>query len=179
MRCPRACALTRAPRPPPQENRLHRDTPFLCDFRFRTPLPPPPVGAKLLPVVIDRSRMTAYRPFNLLWERPTEVPFEWDLGISLDPLDVEQYRTPATAPPLDAADEALLAPDASATTGAGPGFRPGKPKSVNKAGWLMRTLYLSDMQLPKVRRLCARAHRARESACLLRGAQRRRDVLRG
>jgi hypothetical protein len=137
------------------------------------------VGAKLLPVAIDRSRMTAYRPFNLLWERPTEVPFEWDLGISLDPLDVEQYRTPATAPPLDAADEALLAPDASAVTGAGPGFRPGKPKSVNKAGWLMRTLYLSDMQLPKVRRLCARAHRARESACLLRGAQRRRDVLRG
>jgi|APGre2960657444_1045066.scaffolds.fasta_scaffold00254_7 hypothetical protein len=47
-------------------------------------------------------------------------------------------------------DEALLAVD---PTGAGPGYRQPKKgaKEEQKAGWLMRTLYLSDMQLPKVR----------------------------
>ena len=141
------CASPRA-----QENRLHRDTPFLCDFRFHTPLPPPPIGPKLLPVAVDRSRMTAYKPYNLWWERPHELPLEMSLGMSLDPLDVEAYRAPPVAPPLDPADEALLAPlDTGLPLSSGPGFRVGKHKGKNKAGWFMRTLYLSDMQLPKVR----------------------------
>jgi hypothetical protein len=96
--------------------------------------------------------MTAYRPYNLWWSRPKEMPLELDLGISLDPLDVEQYRVPpGAAPELAPEDAALLAPLDTPTMGAGPGFRVGKAKGQNKAGWLMRTLYLSDMQLPKVR----------------------------
>jgi hypothetical protein len=147
------CACARAHASAAQDNRLHRDTPFLCDFRFRTPLPPPPVGAKLLPVAVDRGRMAAYRPYNLWWDRPAEMPLELDLGISLDPLDVEEYRVPPGAvPKLHPADEALLTGGA-ANELAGPG-RARKPKpAVGKAGWLMRTLYLSDTQLPKVRTL--------------------------
>ncbi len=103
--------------------------------------------------MVDRSRFTAYRPFNLWWDRPCDLPWETDLGISLDPMDVEQHRVPpGKPPPLHPADEALLAPLTSGPPlGSGPGFRPGKSKPTAKAGWLMRTLYLSDSQLPKVR----------------------------
>ena len=173
VRGPHRCALARAggvltrraPRFGAQENRLHRDTPFLCDFRFRTPLPPPPIGPKLLPLVVDRSRFTAYRPFNLWWDRPSELPWEMEVGQALDPMDVEQHRVPPGPPrPLHPADEALLAPLTSGPpVGSGPGFRPGKSKPTAKAGWLMRTLYLSDSQLPKVsdtvaEQLCSRAY---------------------
>ena len=154
-----SCSPAAAPRRAAQENRLHRDTPFLCDFRFRTPLPPPPIGPKLLPLVVDRSRFTAYRPFNLWWDRPSELPWEIEVGQALDPMDVEQHRVPPGPPrPLHPADEALLAPLTSGPPiGSGPGFRPGKSKPTAKAGWLMRTLYLSDSQLPKVRK---HSHRA-------------------
>jgi hypothetical protein len=174
-----------------QENRLRRDTPFLCDFQFRAPLPPPPIGAKMIPVAVDRARIASYRHFNLWWERPTEMPLELDLGISLDPLDVEQYRCPAVAPPLAPEDEALLAPlPQGPATGVGPGFRPGKARAANKAGWLMRTLYLSDMQLPKARAaavlaagfaglrlvLAAGAGAGRGCRCALQHGHRRRGV---
>ncbi len=147
-----------------QENRLLRDTPFLCDFHFRNDLPLPPIGPKFLPIVVDRARMTAYQPYGLVWDKPQEAPLERDLGISLDPLDAERYRIPPGSPPaLDPEDEALIAPDTAAT---GPGFRQvnkGK-KTDQKAGWLMRTLYLSDMQLPKVR-----AGSVHGRACVLAG----------
>lgn len=112
--------------------------------------------------MVDRSRFTAYRPFNLWWDRPCDLPWETELGLSLDPMDAEQHRVPAGPPrPLHPKDEALLAPLSSGPApGQGPGFRPGKSKPTAKAGWLMRTLYLSDSQLPKVRRKRTAPHTA-------------------
>jgi len=113
------------------------------------------VGPKLLPVAVDRARLAAYTPFGFLWDRPQECPFERELGMSLDPLDAERFRVPPGGPPaLDPEDEALLAPNAAAAA-AGPGFRSAKAKGDAKAGWLMRTIYLSAQELPTARRLSA------------------------
>ena len=139
-----------------QENRLLRDTPFLCEFQFRNELPLPPVGPKLLPLAVDRARLAAYQPFGFLWDRPQDCPFERDLGISLDPLESERFRAPpGGAPPLDPEDEALLA-SAGVTGGAagdggggGSAFRTRRgPGGDTKSGWLMRTIYLSAQELP-------------------------------
>ena len=132
-----------------QENRLLRDTPFLCDFHFRNDLPLPPVGPKLLPVQVDRARITAYQPVGLLWDKPSDAPLEYELALAVDPLDAERYRVPPGGPPvLDPEDEALLA--AEPGTGGTGGRTAKRAKMDNNAGWLMRTLYLSDAQLPKV-----------------------------
>ena len=132
-----------------QENRLLRDTPFLCDFHFRNDLPLPPVGPKLLPVQVDRARITAYQPVGLLWDKPSDAPLEYELALAVDPLDAERYRVPPGGPPvLDPEDEALLV--AEPGTGGTGGRNAKRAKMDNNAGWLMRTLYLSDAQLPKV-----------------------------
>jgi RNA polymerase II-associated factor 1 len=145
------CTLAAVARPHlcvAQENRLLRDTPFLCDFHFRNDLPLPPVGPKLLPVQVDRARITAYQPVGLLWDKPSDAPLEYELAMAVDPLDAERYRVQPGGPPvLDPEDEALLVPEPG-TGGAG-GRTAKKAKMDNNAGWLMRTLYLSDAQLPK------------------------------
>lgn len=131
-----------------QENRLLRDTPFLCDFHFRNDLPLPPVGPKLLPVPVDRARITAYQPVGLLWDKPSDAPLEYELALAVDPLDAERYRVQPGGPPvLEPEDEALLVPEPG--TGGTGGRTAKKAKMDNNAGWLMRTLYLSDAQLPK------------------------------
>ena len=160
-----------------------RETPFLCEFQFRNELPLPPVGPKMLPVAVDRARVAAYHPFGFLWDKPQECPFERDLGMSLDPLDAERFRVPpGVPPPLDAEDEALLAPAAGAAAGAGPGFRTAKSKADAKAGWLMRTIYLSAQELPTVRRrlpLAARCSPSLPPRCRPRRRMRMRTRARG
>ena len=98
---------------------------------------------------VDRARITAFQPVGLTWDRPSEALLEYDLALAVDPLDAERYRVPSGGPPpLDPDDEALLAPE---PTAAGSARAAKKAKLDNNAGWLMRTLYLSDAQLPKVR----------------------------
>ena len=112
-------------------------------------MPLPPVWPKLLPVPVDRARITAFQPVGLTWDRPSEALLEYDLALAVDPLDAERYRVPSGGPPpLEPEDEALLAPE---PTAAGSARAAKKAKLDNNAGWLMRTLYLSDAQLPKVR----------------------------
>lgn len=134
----------------PQRNDLIKQTPFLCDYEFRCELPLPPCEPRLLPIELDIDAMTAFRPEAVIGaylDAPLTMPWDPDLYISLDPLECERFRIPpGDPPPLDAELEALLAPEA---TPVATGFRHSKSAKGAKTGWLMRTLYLADTQLPK------------------------------
>ena len=120
---------------PQSENRLRRETPYVCNVRFHADLPEVGSGGWLPPAVWARpgTRLTALEclqvpcdpkmliaplqpeklaQFSLttLERNPRrELVQDADLGIHISLLDIERYSVPDTAPPLAPEDAALLA----------------------------------------------------------------------
>ena len=133
---------------------MKRETAFLCPIEFKNDLPPVPVDWKLLRVPVSHESFTEYSHLSLDEESRKDIAMSADLGITLDPMLMNQYQVPLERPPLDPADAALL------DDGEGP--RPRtivisekskkskvKRPDLSKALWLMNTQYISSMTLPE------------------------------
>eukprot|EP00854_Cymbomonas_tetramitiformis_P019193 gene19193-22944_t len=124
------------PKKDSQENRLKRQTNFLCRVQFRNDLPQVPVEPKLLAVPTSWQRFIQYRTHSLDVDRTHQLDLEPDQAIPLDMLEAPQYAVPSVRPRLAPEDEALLSDNSG-----------GNLKGDNFS-WLMNTQYISDLQLP-------------------------------
>lgn len=141
------------PKKDPQENRLKRQTNFLCRVQFRNDLPQVPIEPKLLAVPTSWQRFIQYRTHSLDVDRTHQLDLEPDQAIPLDMLEAPQYAVPSVRPRLAPEDEALLSDNSGGRLIGGRLL--GKPvvaKRGNLRGdnfsWLMNTQYISDLQLP-------------------------------
>jgi RNA polymerase II-associated factor 1 len=136
------------------QNRLKRETAFLCPIEFKNDLPPVPVDWKFLHVPVGHASFTAYSHLSLGEELRRDIALPADLGITLDPMLLKQYQVPIIRPTLDPEDAALLEDGDAARTRTGLGAEKSKKSHVrrpdlSKALWLMNTQYISSMTLPE------------------------------
>ena len=133
---------------------MKRDTAFLCPIEFKNDLPPVPVDWKFLHLPVGDESFTKYSHLALDDELRRDITLAPDLGITLDPMLMKQFRVPAERPPLEPADAALLEVGeiSRARTGiVSEGANNAKVKrpDLSKALWLMNTQYISSMALPE------------------------------
>ena len=138
--------------PAKSENRLKRETAFLCPIEFKNDLPPVPVDWKFLRVPVrDKESYTKYNHLDLEDERRKEMALVVDLGITLDPMTSGAFRVPKERVPLHKADLALLEDGEAAKqrTGLIDKGKKVKRPDLSKALWLMNTQYISSATMPE------------------------------
>jgi len=140
------------------EHRLHRETPFICNIRFRNNLPDVPADPRLLVSGAGSDQLSAFCLTDLERNPKWDIHFEPDAGIPVSLLDSQHFAVPAGAPKaLDPKDEALLQ-DQRDGPDPGRGTRMTGPSAFLKAKvsdssldkglpWLMCTTYISNDSL--------------------------------
>ena len=133
--------------PVTEENRLKRETAFLCHMQFKNDLPAVPVDWKMLQTRVDRRTFTDYSHLSLYDGLRKRGDFSDDLGIPIDPALMRAYRVPAQRAALDPEDYDILmdasereSKRAGATTANG---RAASRPDASDALWLMNTQYIS------------------------------------
>lgn len=104
-----------------------------------------PCDPKMLIPPLNIPQLAAFSLTSLERETKHDLLFSSDLGIPINPLDIERYTIPQRPPALDPLDAALLG-DAATADAANHGGRP-RPKSGAKpaeASWLLRTTYITN-----------------------------------
>eukprot|EP00884_Botryococcus_braunii_P005903 jgi/Botrbrau1/15313/Bobra.0319s0003.1 len=130
----------------PAPNRLHRETPFLCNIRFRNELPEIPCDPRMLVASVHPERLAQYS-LTCLEENPRrEYVVDTDVAIPISMLDVDRYCVPQEAVPLAMEDAVLLQEDTKISMNGA--MSRSKPTRHSKPGselsWLMRTSYISN-----------------------------------
>ncbi|OUS42495.1 RNA polymerase II-associated [Ostreococcus tauri] len=130
-----------------EENRLRRDTAFLCHVQFKNDLPPVPVDWKMLATRVDRGALAEYSPLSLYDGMRRRGDFSEDLGIPIDPALMRAYRVPTERGVLDPEDHELLLNAAERetkrNTANGASGRAASRPDASDALWLMNTQYIS------------------------------------
>ncbi|KAK9832178.1 hypothetical protein WJX74_001843 [Apatococcus lobatus] len=145
-----ATAAKAAPRPAESQH-FTRQTPFVCNIRFRNDLPEIPCDPKMLVTPLQPERLAEFKLTSLEIDARHEMPVPLDLGIPVSALDIQRYTVPDVPEPLDPADALLLegdaeeAPEHQAAKGA---RTRGKAAPVNLP-WLMNTTYIQGAQQAK------------------------------
>ncbi|KAI3431753.1 hypothetical protein D9Q98_004795 [Chlorella vulgaris] len=123
---------------PREPSRLHRDTAFLCNIRFRNDLPEIPCDPKLLLPPYDAKAIAAFKLTELEKDLQKDLLFDADLGIPIHPWNIEQYSVSDVPVPLHPDDAALLASDEET--------EPQKNRlrgDAAEVSWLLRTKYIA------------------------------------
>lgn len=133
--------------PVTEENRLKRETAFLCHMQFKNDLPAVPLDWKMLQTRVDRRTFTDYSHLSLYDGLRKRGDFSDDLGIPLDPALMRAYRVPAQRATLDPEDHDILL-DASEREskragGTATDTRAASRPDASDALWLMNTQYIS------------------------------------
>lgn len=129
-----------------EENRLRRDTAFLCHVQFKNDLPPVPVDWKMLQTRVDRRALAEYSPLSLYDGLRRRGDFSEDLGIPLDPSLMRAYRVPAERGTMDPEDLEILMDSSereSKRNANGASARAVRRPDASDALWLMNTQYIS------------------------------------
>lgn len=137
------------PAPPEAENRLRRETPFICHVRFKNDLPEIPSDPKMLVAQVQPEKLSEFFLTEFETEPKRDLILPQDLGIPLSLLDVERYQVPEVRPPLDEADAALLGDEDDRAVGLKSGGIHSaarfKPRMRNaELSWLLKTTYISN-----------------------------------
>ena len=116
------------------EDRLRRETPFLCNVKFRNGLPEVgslpctagycfsrkhfsvmmaecsqvPCDPKLLISPLDTEGIAKFQLTTLEQQMRQDIPFDGGSGIQISMLDIDRYAVPENLPPLHPDDKALL-----------------------------------------------------------------------
>jgi RNA polymerase II-associated factor 1 len=134
-------------KPVTEENRLKRETAFLCHMQFKNDLPPVPVDWKMLQTRVDRSALTEYSHLSLYDGLRRRGDFSEDLGIPLDPSLMRAYRVPEQRATMDPEDHEILMDsserESRRAAKAGGGARAANRPDASDALWLMNTQYIS------------------------------------
>ncbi|GAB4823600.1 hypothetical protein N2152v2_010646 [Parachlorella kessleri] len=160
---------------PSQPSRLRRETPFICNVRFKNDLPEVPCDPKMLLPPLVPQELAAFHLTSLEREMKRDMLFEPDLGIPISMLDIERYTipypTPQDKPALHPKDAELLKDE----EGEGAGFQRSRLRgSAAELSWLLRTKYITNEGAEQARRAAAReaaARRAAEEALLGEGME--------
>ncbi|KAI8466707.1 MAG: RNA polymerase II-associated [Monoraphidium minutum] len=143
---PAAAAAAAARQPNELESRLRRDTPFMCNIRFKNDLPEIPADPKLLLTRRNPEDLAAFSTTALERAALRELLLPADLGIPVTLLDADRYNAPPEGEQgaLHPRDAALLQGEIRLP---GQGPSPAKPKRFAaksvEVSWLMRTTYIS------------------------------------
>ncbi|CAL5218705.1 g416 [Coccomyxa viridis] len=127
------------------EDRLRRDTPFLCSLKFRNGLPEVPCDPKMLISPLDTEGIAKFQLTTLEQQMRQDLPLDGASGIQISMLDIESYAVPENPPPMHPDDKALLmgfnsaAEERKGPTAARERLR-GEQSELN---WLMRTSYIA------------------------------------
>lgn len=134
-------------KPVTEENRLKRETAFLCHMQFKNDLPPVPVDWKMLQTRVDRSALTEYSHLSLYDGLRRRGDFSEDLGIPIDPSLMRAYRVPEQRATMDPEDHEILMDsserESRRAAKAGGGARAANRPDASDALWLMNTQYIS------------------------------------
>ncbi|WIA18195.1 hypothetical protein OEZ85_009668 [Tetradesmus obliquus] len=132
--------------------RLRRDTPFICNIRFKNDLPEIPSDPKLLVSSYEPDKLSRFFLTSIEQQPRRELLLPADVGVTISLMDLERYDVPPLQPGerrrLDPADEALLQ-DVDSLPAAGQAVSPLKVKRATKGqgpSWLMATTYLTSSQ---------------------------------
>lgn len=141
-------AQVQAPTAEQSQNFLKRETPFLCNVRFRCDLPEVPGDPKMLVAPLQAKELAAFSLTSLERAPVRHLTLQPDLGIPLSYLDMGVYAVPAQPPPLAPEDAALVQSGAAGLTLPAhlQAAVKGTPTTAGKAelSWLMRTTYISN-----------------------------------
>ncbi|KAL3143939.1 hypothetical protein ABBQ32_003754 [Trebouxia sp. C0010 RCD-2024] len=132
------------------QNFLKRETPFLCNVRFRCDLPEVPGDPKMMIAPIKEKELAAFSLTSLERAPVRNLCLQPDLGIPLSYLDMGVYAVPSQPQALAPEDAALVQGGTAGVTlpahlqAAVKGG--GIPGTSGKAelSWLMRTTYISN-----------------------------------
>lgn len=111
---------------------LRRDTPFICNIRFRNDLPEIPSDPKMLVDPFQPQRLASFFLTSMETQLPRELLLPPDLGIPITLMDGDRYTIPEDAPTTLAPEDAALLGDTQETKNRAP-----------ETNWLMRTTYIT------------------------------------
>ncbi|KAK9809112.1 hypothetical protein WJX72_009485 [[Myrmecia] bisecta] len=130
----------------PGDNRLRRDTPFVCTIRFRNELPEVPGDPKLLLAPLHPEQLAKFALSSLESQPKRDLVLEPELGIPISLLDLSRYSVPQEKLPLPSEDAALLEGDGDMAADTGTAAKVVRDRlrgSKAELSWLMRTTYIS------------------------------------
>ena len=143
----RGSSASAAAAPVTAENRLKRDTAFLCHMQFKNDLPAVPIDWKMLQTRVDRRALAEYSHLSLYDGLRKRGDFSDDLGIPLDPSLMRAYRVPAERAKMDPEDHDVLMDSAERegkrARADGASGRASNRPDASDALWLMNTQYIS------------------------------------
>ncbi|CAK0773094.1 hypothetical protein CVIRNUC_004029 [Coccomyxa viridis] len=127
------------------EDRLRRDTPFLCPVKFRNSLPEVPCDPKMLITPLDTEGISKFQLTTLEKEMRHDLLLDSGSGIQISMLDIDRYIVPEDPPPLEPEDAALLLGyNSAADDRKGPGAARERLRGEQtELNWLMRTTYIA------------------------------------
>eukprot|EP00878_Enallax_costatus_P025048 GHUV01026769.1.p1 GENE.GHUV01026769.1~~GHUV01026769.1.p1 ORF type:complete len:491 (+),score=127.59 GHUV01026769.1:206-1678(+) len=134
--------------------RLRRETPFICNIRFKNDLPEIPSDPKLLVSRYEPEQLSRFFLTSMEQQPRRELLLPADVGVTVSLMDLERHNVPADfstqRPPLDPADEALLR-DVNNLPTTGEKVSPLKVKRSAKGNvpWLMATTYMTGSGGPQ------------------------------
>ncbi|KAF6137844.1 hypothetical protein GIB67_040552 [Kingdonia uniflora] len=129
------------------ENRLKKQTTFICKLKFRNELPDPTAQPKLLSMNTNKDLYSKYAITSLEKMHKPKLFVEPDLGIPLDLLDISVYNPPSVRPPLAPEDEELLRDDEIKTPVKQHGFKIKERPTDIGLSWLVKTQYISPLSM--------------------------------
>lgn len=130
------------------QNHLKRETPFLCNVRFRCDLPEVPGDPKMVVAPLQAKELATFSLTSLERAPVRHLSLQPDLGIPLSYLDMDVYAVPDHPQALAPEDAVLveggtegmtLPPHLKAAVKTAPG-----PSGKTELSWLMRTTYISN-----------------------------------
>lgn len=143
---------------PSAPTRLRRDTPFICNIKFKNDLPEIPCDPKMLLPPLNPQELAAFSLTSLEKDMKRDMLFEPDLGIPISMLDIERYTIPYASagdkPPLHPDDAELLKDEEG--EGAGSMQRARLRGSAAELSWLLRTKYITNEGAEQARKAQAR-----------------------
>lgn len=130
------------------QNFLKRETPFLCNVRFRCDLPEVPGDPKMLVAPLQAKELATFSLTSLERAPVRHLSLQPDLGIPLSYLDMGVYAVPSQPQALAPEDAALVQGGTAGVTLPAHlhAAVKGTPATQGKAelSWLMRTTYISN-----------------------------------
>lgn len=146
------------------EHRLHRETPFICNIKFRNNLPEIPSDPKLLVSGTDPRQLSEFCLTSMERDPKWELLFEPDLGIPISLLDSQRYAVPKERPAMDPADRALIQDSDRAQTKGPTGYQSyltnllaDTKEEQEGMPWLMCTTYISNDNTTKAQHVPTKA----------------------
>ncbi|DBA95535.1 hypothetical protein WJX82_011579 [Trebouxia sp. C0006] len=130
------------------QNHLKRETPFLCNVRFRCDLPEVPGDPKMVVAPLQAKELATFSLTSLERAPVRHLSLQPDLGIPLSYLDMGVYAVPDQPQALAPEDAALVEGGTEGMTlpahlKAAVKTAPG-PSGKTELSWLMRTTYISN-----------------------------------